>query len=60
MGLGRVTSFSITHSDLHPTNYKLVNSLSGAPLVLGQATGDFELTSFTTARTQGKPPPSPI
>ncbi len=32
----------------------------GAPLVLGRATSDLELTRFTMARTQGKPPPSPI
>jgi hypothetical protein len=30
-----------------------------APLVQGQAMGDFELTRLTTAWTQGKPPPSP-
>jgi hypothetical protein len=42
MGLGRETSFSITHSNLHPTNHKLVNTLSGVPLVLGQATSDLD------------------
>jgi hypothetical protein len=52
MGLGRVTSFSITHSNLHPTNHKLVSSISGAPLVLGRTTGDFELTRLTTAWTR--------
>jgi hypothetical protein len=60
MGLGRVTSFSITRSNLHLTNHKLVNSLSRAPLVLRRATGNFGLTRFTTAQTRGKPPPSPI
>jgi hypothetical protein len=60
MGLGRVTSFSITHSNLHPTNHKSVSSLSGAPLVLGQATGDYGFTRLTMARNWGKPPPSPI
>ncbi len=44
---------------IKPTN-KLVSSLFGALLMLGQATGDFGLTRFTTARTRGKPPPSPI
>ncbi len=34
---------------MHPTNHKLVSSLSGAPLVLGRAMGDFGLTRFTTA-----------
>ncbi len=28
--------------------------------MLGRATGKFELTRFTTARTWGKPPPSPL
>ncbi len=60
MGLGRVTSFSITHSNMHPTNHKLVSSLSGTPLVLGWVMGDFGLTRLTTAWTWGKPPPSPI
>ncbi len=50
----------LSYSDLHPTNHKLVSSLSGAPLVLGRATGDLGLTRLTTARTRGKPPPSPI
>jgi hypothetical protein len=59
MGLGKVTSFSITHLNLHPTNHKLVSSFSGTPLVLGWATGNFRLTRLTTAQTQGKPPPSP-
>ncbi len=39
---------------------KLIGSHSGAPLVLGQATSNSRLTRLTTARTQGKPPPSPI
>ncbi len=39
---------------------KLVSSFSGAPLVLGQAMGDFGFTRFVTAQTRGKPPPSPI
>jgi hypothetical protein len=53
MGLGRVTSFSITHLNLHPTSHKLVNSLSKAPLVLRRTMGDFGLIRFTTAQTQG-------
>ncbi len=36
MGLGRVTSNLVIHSNLHQTYVE-------APLVLGQATGDFEL-----------------
>ncbi len=60
MGLGRVTSFSITHLNLHPTNHKLVSSLFRAPLVLRRTTGDFGLTRLTTAWTRGKPPLSPI
>ncbi len=39
---------------------KLVNSFPRAPLVLGQATSDSGLTRLITARTRGKPPPSPI
>ncbi len=38
----------------------MVSSFSGAPLMLGQATGNSGLTRLTTARTRGKPPPSPI
>jgi len=38
---------------------KLVSSLFGAPLVLGQTTGNSGLTRLTTARIRGKPPPSP-
>jgi hypothetical protein len=60
MGLGRMTSYQLlTRICIQPTN-KLVSSLSGAPLVLGQATGDSGLTRLTTARIWGKPPPSPI
>ncbi len=59
MGLGRVTSYSLIRTCIKPTN-KLVSSFSGTPLVLGQATGNSGLTWFTTARTRGKPPPSPI
>jgi hypothetical protein len=59
MGLGRVTSFTYL---LKPaSNYnKLVNSIFGAPLVLRQISGNPRLTRLTTARTWGKPPPSPI
>ncbi len=60
MGLGRMTSFSITHSNLHPTNHKLVISLSKAPLVLGRTTRNFGFTRLTTAQIRGKPAPSPI
>jgi hypothetical protein len=59
MGLGRVISYSLTRTCIKPTN-KLVSSHFGTPLVLGQATGNFGLTWLTTARTRGKPPPSPI
>jgi len=58
MGLERVISCSLIRTCIKLTN-KLVRSLSGAPLVLGQATGNFKLTWLTMARTQGKPPPSP-
>ncbi len=37
----------------------MVCSHFGAPLVLGQATGNSRLIRLTTAWTQGKPPPSP-
>jgi hypothetical protein len=50
----------VTHSNLHSTNHKLISSLSKAPLVLGQATGDSGFTRFTMAQIRGKPPPSPI
>jgi len=60
MELGRVTSFSyLLELASKPTN-KLVSSFSGAPLMLGQATGNSGLTRLTTARIQGKPPSSPI
>ncbi len=49
----------LTSTCIKPTN-KLVSSFSGAILVLGQAMGNYGLTRFTTARTRGKPPPSPI
>jgi len=51
--------YLFTRTCIKPTN-KLVSSLSRAPLVLGQATGNFGLTWLTTAWTRGKPPPSPI
>jgi hypothetical protein len=57
--LGRGTSYSLTQTCIKLTN-KLVSSHSGAPLVLGQATGNSRLIWLTTARIQGKPPPSPI
>jgi len=60
MGLGRVTSNLFTHTNLHPTNHKLVSIMLEHLLVLGQATGDFGLTRLTMARIRGKPPPSPI
>ncbi len=60
MGLGRMTSNLITHSNLHQTNTPVGQYYVGAPLVLGQATGNFGLTRLTMARTRGKPPPSPI
>jgi hypothetical protein len=44
---------------IKPTN-KLISSYFGITLVLGQATGNFGFTRLTTARTQRKPPPSPI
>ncbi len=51
--------YLLTRTCIKPTN-KLVNSLSGAPLVLGHATGNSRLTRLITAQTRGKPPPSPI
>jgi len=58
MGLGRVTSYSLTRTCIKPTN-KLVSSPFKAPLVLRQATGNFGLTWLYTARTWGKPPHPP-
>jgi len=60
MGLGRGTSFSYSLKLASNQSNKLVNSHFGAPLVLGQATGNFGFTRLTMAQTQGKPPPSPI
>jgi hypothetical protein len=54
--LGRGTSYSLTWTCIKPIN-KLVSSHFGTPLVLGHALGN---TGLTTARTRGKPPPSPI
>ncbi len=48
-----------TRTCIKPTN-KLVSSLFGAPLVLGQATANSGLTKLITAQIQKKPPPSPI
>jgi hypothetical protein len=36
------------------------DTLFGAPLVLGQTMGNLGLTKLIIARTQRKPPPSPI
>jgi len=52
MGLRRGTSYSLTRTYNKPTN-KLVNSHSGALLVLGQAMGNPKLTWLTTAWTRG-------
>jgi len=60
MGLGRGTSFSYSLEPASKPTNKLVSSHFGAPLVLKQAMGNSGLTRLTTARTQGKPPPSPI
>jgi len=62
MGLGRGTSFSYLF-ELEPASSqpnKLVSSHSGAPLVLGQATGNSGLIRLTMAQTWGEPPPSPF
>ncbi len=58
-GLGRLTSKSIIHTNLHKPNNKLVNVQVGTPLVQGRATGEHQFTRLTTTRTWGKPPPSP-
>jgi hypothetical protein len=50
-GTRKSDKLSVTHSNLHSTNHKLVSSLSKAPLVLGQDMGDSGLTRLTTART---------
>jgi hypothetical protein len=60
MRLERVTSFWLLIQICIQLTNKLVSSLYGAPLVLGQATGDSGFTKLTTARIRGKPPPSPI
>jgi hypothetical protein len=60
MGLGRVTSNSLTQVNLHKTNKQVGYHKVEAPLVLGQTTSDFKLTRLTTTQTRGKPPPSPI
>ncbi len=60
MGLGRVTSNSLTQVNLHKTNKQVGQHKVGAPLVLGRATNDLGLTRLTMAWTRGKPPPSPI
>ncbi len=49
----------LTQTCIKPTN-KLVSSFSRAPLVLGQAMGNLELTRLTTTRARGKPSPSLI
>ncbi len=42
------------------TKQQVGQCIVGALLVHGQATGKHRLTKFTTARTWGKPPPSPL
>ncbi len=51
--------YLITRTCIKPTN-KLVSSHSETLAMLGRTTGDLGLTRLTTARTRGKPPPSPI
>jgi hypothetical protein len=50
----------ITHTDLHKTKQQVGLCIVGALLVLGQAMGKLRLIRLTTARTWGKPPPSPL
>ncbi len=60
MGLRRVTSNSLTQVNLHKTNKQVGQHKVAAPLVLERTTSNLRLTRLTTARTRGKPPPSPI
>jgi hypothetical protein len=52
MGLGRITSYSLTWTCIKLTN-KLVSSHSRAPLILRQVTGNSGLTWLTMAQTRG-------
>ncbi len=59
MQLGRIDKLQLlTRTCTKPTQGG--QCIVGALLVLGRATGKFRLTRFTTARTWGKPPPSPF
>ncbi len=59
MGLGRLTSNPLTHTDLHKPSNKLV-SVRWSTLVHERTKGKHGLTKLTTARTWGKSPPSPL
>ncbi len=59
MGLGRIDKLQLlTRTCTKPTQG--AQCIVGTFLVLGQETNNLGLTRFTTARTQGKPPPSPL
>jgi hypothetical protein len=58
MGLGRLTSNSLTHMDMHKPNNKLVHSWN--PLLHEHTTGKHGLTRLTTAWTWEKPLTSPL
>ncbi len=42
------------------TKQQVGQCVAGTPLVHERATGKHRFTRFTTARTWGKPPPSPL
>ncbi len=46
--------------NLHKTKQQVGQCIAGPLLVLRQITGKLRLTRLTTARTWGKPPPSPL
>ncbi len=60
MGLGKVISNLVTHSNLHQTNQLVGQYYVETPFVLGQAMGDFRFTRLTTAQIRRKPPSSSI
>jgi len=59
-GIKKNDKQSLIHMDLHKTKQQVGECIVGALLVLGRTTGKLGLTRLTTARTWGKPSPSPL
>jgi len=58
-GIKKNNKQSLTHMGLHKIKQQVGYCIDGALLVLGRITCKFKFTRLITARTWGKPPPSP-